>query len=202
MENKEIIKVFLEKHNITKKQFLGKEKFEGDLHLSRLTTIPNGFNPTVGGSLYLSGNLKCHTKKYDLNLIDWFTKPYIKSDGIFTEVLHKRGNVYKVKKIANDKIFYFVTNGKFNAHGNTLKKAKSDLEFKIIREKLKKEPINKDTIITINYYRLITGACELGVKSWMQQNNIKEGLKAIDLLPILEKTNAYGYNKFKQLINF
>jgi len=43
----------------------------------------------------------------------------------------------------------------------------------------------------------------MGVKSWIQQNNMtKESYKAKDLLPILEKTNAYGYEKFKKLVNF
>ena len=34
----------------------------------------------------------------------------------------------------------------------------------------------------------------------MSSNKIDEGIKAKELLPILEKTNAYGLNKFKQLI--
>lgn len=69
-------------------------------------------------------------------------------------------------------------------------------------EKLKKEPIKKDTIISVNHYRLITGACEFGVKSWMEQNKVKENITAEKLLLILEKTNAYGLSKFKQLITF
>ena len=31
---------FIKKHNITKEQFLGKEKIEGSLDLSSLTSIP------------------------------------------------------------------------------------------------------------------------------------------------------------------
>jgi hypothetical protein len=30
----------------------------------------------------------------------------------------------------------------------------------------------------------------------------KKPIKAVDLLPLLEKTNAYGVEKFKQLITF
>jgi hypothetical protein len=91
----------------------------------------------------------------------------------------------------------------FTAHGLTIKKSIEDLNFKIISEKLKKDPIKKDTIITIQYYRLITGACESGCLSWINQNNIKvERMKAIDLLPLLEKSHAYGVEKFKSLITF
>ena len=118
-------------------------------------------------------------------------------------MLNKRGNVYRVRKLHSTKEFYLVTDGETHAHGDTLKKAKEDFEFKLISEKIKNEPILADTLININYYRTVTGACEMGVKSWMQQNNMtKESYKAKDLLPILKKTNAYGYEKFKQLVNF
>ena len=30
----------------------------------------------------------------------------------------------------------------------------------------------------------------------------KKGIKADKLLPILKRTNAYGYEKFNQLVNF
>ncbi|MEY4767707.1 MAG: hypothetical protein RL637_346, partial [Pseudomonadota bacterium] len=45
---------FLKKYEITEQQFLGKEKIQGYLDLRSLTSIPDGFTPTVGGSLYLS----------------------------------------------------------------------------------------------------------------------------------------------------
>jgi len=44
-------KDFCTKHNLTEDQFFGKEKFLGHLYLSSLTSIPKGFNPTVGGDL-------------------------------------------------------------------------------------------------------------------------------------------------------
>lgn len=45
---------FIKKRGITEKQFLGIEKIEDSLKLNSLTSIPEGFNPTVGGSLYLN----------------------------------------------------------------------------------------------------------------------------------------------------
>lgn len=45
------VKEFCKLHNLTEDQFYGKEKIEGSLDLSSLTSIPAGFNPTVGGSL-------------------------------------------------------------------------------------------------------------------------------------------------------
>ena len=101
----------------------------------------------------------------------------------------------------------------FYAHGETPKKAIQDLQFKMVAAKLKNEPINKDTLLTVKYYRTLTGACDLGCRQWMQRNNIPfkiEGkdtvevkpIKAKDLLPILKKTNAYGFSKFQSLITF
>jgi hypothetical protein len=55
----------------------------------------------------------------------------------------------------------------------------------------------------MQYYRIITGACQLGCENWMQENGIKEeSITAEELLPILEKTSAYGLNNFKRLIQF
>ncbi|UUC44407.1 leucine-rich repeat protein [Flavobacterium cerinum] len=91
----------------------------------------------------------------------------------------------------------------FFAHGETLKQAIEDLQFKIIAKEIKKEPIHEDTVITEAYYKTITGACTQGVKQWREQNNIsQESFIAKELLPILEKTNAYGIEKFKALITF
>jgi hypothetical protein len=174
----------------------------GDLYLRSVTTIPEGFNPTVGGSLYINvQNAKYN--KLGNKILSWQNGKYIKADGIFTEVLSKKGNIYTVKKINDAKIFYLVTNGNYHAHGYTIAQAKEDLRLKKISEKLKKEPIKEDTIITIQYYRIVTGACQSGVDNWIKENNItKTEYKAKELLPLLEKTNAYGLERFKSLIKF
>jgi hypothetical protein len=114
---------------------------------------------------------------------------------------------YNVLKIEKGKLVkqpcYVAEKDNFFAHGETVKKAIQDLNFKIIAEKLNKEPIKADTIITVEYYRIVTGACLQGCQSWIKQNGItKTEYKAKDLLPLLEKTHAYGYEKFKSLITF
>jgi hypothetical protein len=143
-------------------------------------------------------------------LLFWNDGKYVKADGMFTEVVNKKGNVYRVKKVHSLKEFYLVTNGKIHAHGDTVEKAKADFRFKLLSEKLKKEPITADTIITIPHYRLITGACEIGVRSWMEKvfnpeertKILASGMKASELFPILNNTQAYGFDKFKQLVTF
>jgi hypothetical protein len=113
-------------------------------------------------------------------------------------------NVLKIEKgkLLKQPCFVSEKDG-FFAHGETVKKSIQDLNFKIIAEKLKKDPIKADTIITVQYYRIITGSCQQGCDNWIKQNNItKTEYKAKDLLPLLEKTNAYGLSKFKELIDW
>ena len=162
---------------------------------------------TVGGYVYVQEGVKLNVKF--LNKVN-----YIVADGkaflIESQKTSKGITIYSgfnIKGVKNCKItkhdtIYLASKDNFFAHGETVKKAVEDLQFKIVSEKLNNEPIKKDTVLTIKYYRLLTGACELGVKQWMSENKIDEGIKASELLPILIKTNAYGLEKFKKLITF
>ena len=44
---------FKKQYNLTEDQFVGKELIKGNLNLYPITTLPEGFNPTVGRNLYL-----------------------------------------------------------------------------------------------------------------------------------------------------
>ena len=196
----------MDRYGWSEAQFTGQEKIEGNLDLSSLTSIPEGFNPTVGGYLYCPHTV--NTKPWTNPILSWQDGKYISADGIFTEVLEKKGRVYTVKKPNSEKIYYLVSDGKHHAHGDTIEKAREDYRFKRIAEKLRSEPITKDTIVTMQHYRIVTGACEMGTRQWMESNLTpkqkaiaeSKGMKAGDLLPLLEKSNAYGVQKFKELL--
>ena len=183
----------------------------GGLYLGSLTSIPDGFNPTVGGNLYLGSRLTANSQPFNNRLLTWRDGKYIQADGIFTEVVSKKGRVYTVKNIGSDKHYYLVTDGRStHAHGEMIEQAKTDFKFKRIAEKLKSDPIKADTVITIPYYRAVTGACEFGVKSWIDSTFtakekagiLKNGITAEKLLPILKTKNAYGFEKFQSLVSF
>jgi hypothetical protein len=192
----------------------------GDLDLRSLTSIPEGFNPTVGGDLDWKNNSKrigsavrsIPRPRINKNFFwEKNNKKYAMIDGIFCEIISEKQQtiseqmviVFSAKKVNKKEQFFIVKKDSYYAHGDDLRKAFEDVQFKIVAEKLKNEPINADTEITVNHYRLITGACEMGVKSWMSQNNISvEKITAKDLLPILKKSNAYGLERFKQLLTF
>src|SRR5271157_5179527 len=60
-----MVDVFCQANHLTVAQFYGRDKWIGDLYLSRLESIPEGFNPTVeGGDLYLN-NLKSLPKGFN-----------------------------------------------------------------------------------------------------------------------------------------
>jgi hypothetical protein len=108
-------------------------------------------------------------------------------------------NLNKLPLESNVKCFV-AKKDNFKAHGENIHKAVEDLLFKISADKLQNEPIYPNTIISTKHFKLITGACDLGMSNWKLQNNILvDELKASELLILLEKTNAYGLNKFKQL---
>jgi len=187
----------------------------GDLYLSSLTSADKDFlkGTTIGGDLYLSSLTsadKDFLKKNVKQIIEGFNKKgnYCYFDGILRKV--KSITKKKGYTIYTTPFDFVVKKGKYTAHGKTVKKAIQDLEFKIVSEKLKKDPIKKDTVITIPYYRLITGSCESGVQSWINNHfNEKEkakvlrsGITAEKLLPILQKNNAYGIDKFLSLCSF
>jgi hypothetical protein len=187
----------------------------GYLDLSSLTSIPNGFNPTVGGSLDLRSSrqrIGSNVKPVSVNKNFFWHKEnrrYAKIDGLFCEIIsekphffnNKKHKVYHCKHVVLEKYFYVACFEKLYAHGDSVKKAINDLEFKIESEKIKNNPIYRDTVVTVNHYRALTGACQMGCDIWMKENNItEESMKAGELVKLLEKTNAYGYEKFKSLI--
>ena len=161
---------------------------------------------SVGGNLSIYSDAKLETaflkhlkwKSVDANL---FIIEFTKSKGDI--IIYKGYNAKGVKdNVIRKENCYVAESGKLYAHGKSIKQAVEDLQFKLISEKLKNEPINKDTVIDIKYYRLVTGACEFGVKSFIESNELKDSYKACELLPILESKHAYGVEKFKSLITF
>ncbi len=200
--------LFLNSLAAVDKDFLKGTTINGNLYLNSLTTVDKDFlkGATINGRLFL-GSLTVVDKEILSNNVSQLEvgyneeKKYCFFDGILSSAL-------SVKKTSGYVIYttpfgFIAQKNEKTAHGKTVKKAISDLEFKLIADKLKKEPIKEDTIITGQYYRIITGACEQGIESWKRANGIEsEEIKAKDLLPLLQKTNAYGLNRFNQLIDW
>jgi hypothetical protein len=199
------------------KDFLSNTNINGGLDLRSLTTVHKDFlsNTNINGRLELNSlnkedqlllrnNVKQLTEGY------FPDKGYCYFDGILRKVLSVTNKFgYTIYTTPFD---YIAQKGNFTAHGKTIKKAILDLEFKILSEKLKNDPINGNTVMSVKHYRIITGACELGCKDFMNKNDIKykinneneleviDSITASELLVMLEKDNAYGLERFRELV--
>ena len=203
--NKEIIEQYLPDGGYSG---FGKKEFRGSLYLEGCTLPDNLVLPTtIGGYLYLGGctlnesqKKQSEEIKENQNFIDFGTG-YIKADGIFSKVLSRKGNVFKVQNILSDKEYFLVTdgNGKFS-HGDTIKLAKADLLFKLTdRDKAEFEGLDINTKFDfqkcLEMYRAITGACEAGIKQFINNNGIER--KKFTILEMAEKTKgSYGNKDF------
>ncbi len=212
--NKEQL-VFIQTHGLTEGQFFGTETIGGSLYL-RGATIPEGMKlpETIGGSLYLRGTtipdgMKLPETRVTIEPFFKWGKgngKYILADGRFSEVVSKKGNIWKLKDVGKKNEYYLVTdgNGKY-AHGNTIKEAKEDLIYKISnRDKSvykgtsidKKIPFDK----CIEMYRVITGACSAGVKNFIESKGLKK--KSFTVKEISEITyGSFGHNDFVNFFN-
>jgi hypothetical protein len=185
----------------------------GYLDLGSLTSIPDGFNPTVGGYLYLcsltsipEGFKKSDYENKNVGLLSWQKCKYIFCDGRFSEVIKRRGNVWKLKDVNKDNTYYLVTDGNNRyAHGDSIKEAKEDLIYKI-SDRDKSKYVNADTnkkytfLECIEMYRTITGACATGTKNFIESTGLKNKSYSINEIAKITK-DAYGGNSFRSFFN-
>ena len=175
------------------------------LHLESVTSIPEGFNPTIGESLFLKEGISNQkTSLPEDYVFTWQDGKYIKCDGILTEVISKKGNVYRVKKLEDTVVSYLVTDGHGKwSHGETLKEARDDLIFKIGDvDKSKFENLQLSDSLSfaecIECYRVVTGACSFGVKNFLARK-IKRRKKSYKISEIVDLTEGeYGSDIFME----
>lgn len=174
----------------------------GYLDLSSLTSIPEGFNPTVGGYLDLRSDLKKRVKVNPLNNGDYVPGNYLYADNILTHVKRKRTygkyTFYQGKIPGKNVIF----DGENYAHCKTFKDGVLDLNFKKAkdrgayqyRELTLDSKVKKDDAITM--YRVITGACRQGTESFL--STIKEFKEVYTVRELIEITRGqYGAAMFE-----
>jgi hypothetical protein len=90
------------------------------------------------------------------------------------------------------------------AHGETLKKAIKDLEFKVLQSKDVQEHVKRikeSKVISPYDYRLLTGSCEYGVNEFLIKNNLtwESELTLEEALDITK--GEYQHEKFKELLS-
>lgn len=173
----------------------------GSLDLSSLTSIPEGFNPTVGGYLYLRSNLKCKVKVNHFTQGQYVSGDYLYADGILTHVKRKRTNgkyTYFQGKIPGRNVIF---DGKHYAHCKSFKEGVIDLNFKECKDRGADQYNNLtlDSTVTkeeaIMMYRIITGACRQGTEQFL--STIPKFKKSYTVRELIEITKGqYGAATF------
>jgi len=124
------------------------------------------------------------------------------ADGILSEVIEHKGNVYKVKNYGSDNISYFIKDGDVCSHGETLKEAKESLIYKLSnRDTSQYKGYTLDTKVSkkeaIRMYRAITGACEHGTRMFVTLSG--KVPRSLTIKKIIELTEGqYGNDTFKK----
>ena len=195
------IKDFCRISGLTEAQCAG-EVVSGSIYLRSLTTMPEGVTLNAGGSIYL-GSLTTPYIKTLYNTV-WCGGRYIYADGILSEVVSSRGNVYRVRRIARKEVSYLVTNGNGAwSHGATLAEARADLLYKLsdrdtsryVGQDVKKKMTFGEAVAM---YRTITGACAEGCKMFVRNKGLSTRKKySINDIAKLTK-GAYGSDVFSR----
>ncbi len=184
----------------------------GSLNLrgTGITSLPEDL--TVGGSLDLEGCTGItdkaqarvnHTLPDDFFPLRWRGGQYISVDGIFSEVISQKGNIWKVRAIGKKEVTYLVTDGHGRwSHGDTLQAAKDDLVYKIgNRDKSAYANLTMDSVLTcedaIQAYRVITGACAAGTRRFVESLAEVKGFYTIHEICQLTK-GQFGATDFAQ----
>jgi hypothetical protein len=169
-----------------------------NLYLDGLTSIPEGFNPTVGGNLWLRSLTSKHRR---LKQGDYVAGEYLYADRILTHVKRKKkiGEYeYFVGKIKGRDVIFDGTN---YAHCKSIEDGINQLAFKTAKDRGAEQyrGIDKDKPMPVNeakvMYRIITGACEQGTQRFIDGlGELKETYTVNEIIKMTE--GAYGGDAF------
>jgi hypothetical protein len=140
----------------------------------------------------------------DISFETWLSRGYVVADGIHSKLISKkkRGSieVFKVQKdFLTDKESYVVKRGNQFSHGDTIEKAIADLRYKLSdRDTSRFKKWELDTKVSpedaIQAYRVITGACEFGVRQFVEGKKIPKGLTVKKVIEMTQE--QYGSAQF------
>jgi hypothetical protein len=187
-----------------------------------MTSVIHVYSSLVEVDAYDSCTVYCHVKPKRLtihgdnvNVIrreeiatpsfdDWLSRGYVFADGICLKVVSSKTqghvDVYKCEDF-NNEISYVARNGDKFSHGETIEKSISDLRYKISSRDTSRfssweiddiKPIEE----LIEAYRVITGACEAGVKMFLENKNLSSDKMSVQEAITLTE-NQYGHECFK-----
>ncbi len=180
-----------------------------DLRGTQITALPD--NLTVGGSLYLEDTQitdedakRIRSKPIPEDfMLSWQGGKYVSVDGVFSEVVSHKGDIYRTRQIGKERVEYLVTDRKGKwAHGATLEAARADLIYKIgSRDKSVYAELTLDSVLpfeqAIQAYRVITGACSAGTRGFVERlTAVKEQYSISEICELTK--GQFGGSDFAQ----
>ena len=184
-------------------------KFEnqGSVYLSNLTSLPENTKFENQGSVYLGSLEGKHVYRggsFDFRNIDGYTMivdpPKKVGEFILMKARYLRGgDLDKLPKC------FVAKRGKFSAHGETARDAIEDVGFKYAQASLDVgklvSEIKKSGHVSMNDYRLLTGACRLGCERFIKENGLELG-ESVELGQALELVRGeYGGDRMAELFS-
>lgn len=99
---------------------------------------------------------------------------------------------------------WVVKDGNHFAHGKTIKEAREDLLFKVLdKDKSEFENLTLDDTLSvkdaIQCYRIITGACSIGVRDFCSKLELKDEYSISEIIGLTK--NSYGSDVFLSFFN-
>ena len=183
-------------------------KVHGSLDLRSLTALPEGVTLSAGSSLDLS-SLTDEKQVYLGRSIRLRT-----IDGICTRLISRRSigeglelwsAQYFRGDLKADKRCYVAQDGDTYAHGDTPERALRDLRFKIASVHFDADDlvatIRSRGTVTFNDYRLLTGACDAGLREGLRARGVDPDTEELPLDQVLALSrDGYGGDRFARLI--
>lgn len=178
----------------------------GSVDLYILTTLPENTTFGNGGSVDLR-SLTDEYQKYRgerirLKTIDGYTMVIrsTKKKGDYTII---RAAYFGGGELADLKKCWIAQHGEYFAHGKTIEQAMRDVRFKAMEHDFDQDELIAEIkargTVQFNDFRLITGACESGLKHGMEQAGLDPSADELPLEAVLGAAfGSYG-ERFKSL---
>ena len=179
----------------------------GSANLEALTTI--------GGNLYVDGSAKLEAPLVKSNVksaketckialeVSFSLHGLIRIDSILSWLISEKtiGNVtvFEIKIVGKLNNSYAVKRGEIYSHGETVEKAIEDLRYKISSRdtsefKNWKVSIKRTSDECIKAYRVITGACEQGVKDFCKTIDLEKKYTLKEIFKLTD--DKFGHKEF------
>ena len=140
---------------------------------------------------------------------EWLSRGYVHADGISKKLKSKKQigeiEVFEAYEFPKTKTSFVVKRGETFSHGETVEKAIEDLRYKISdrdTSKFNQWKTDLDQVVSlddaIKAYRIITGACEMGTKQFVNSIQVPEKLTPRSIIEITK--GNFGSDKFKDFL--